>query len=107
MISPTAISCAVRHAFAMSPLGGGTATTSAAREEAPLEPGATVRERVAHSRSDARILGEVQRILHDRARGDEVAAAMLVELGQLLPRARIEAGVARRLFPHGARHLPP
>src|SRR5215468_1267165 len=32
---------------------------------------------------------------------------MLVELCQLLPRARVEAGVARRLLPQGARHVPP
>ena len=73
---------------------------------AALQPAEPVREGVDSPQRSAHGLGEPQRVLDHGARRDEVAAAVLVELGQLLPRPRIEPGVARGLLPERAGGVP-
>src|SRR5438093_6503969 len=74
--------------------------------QAALQPPEPVREGVDRPEGRPCGLGEPERVLDDRARRHEVAAAVLVELRQLLPRARVERDVAQSRLPERARGVP-
>src|SRR5262245_2621476 len=73
---------------------------------AAFQPAEPVGEGADRSQRSAGGLGQAQGVLDHSARGDEVAAAMLVELRQLLPWPRIEPGVTLRFFPQRAGGVP-
>src|SRR6266545_1933541 len=74
--------------------------------QAALQPAKPVRKGVDRPEGRPCGLGEPERVLDDLARRHEVAAAVLVELRELLPRARVERGVAHSRLPERARGFP-
>src|SRR5262249_18647947 len=73
---------------------------------APLQPAEPVREGADRPPRRGGGLGQAERVLDHGARGDEVAAAVLVELRELLPWPRIEFGVTLGFFPERAGGVP-
>src|SRR6266852_6394740 len=97
-----------RRGACQEPLGSSTVFgwPTAGDGEAALQPAQTVREGIDCPEGRPRGLGEAQRVLDDGACRDEVTPTVLVEFGQLLPRARVEPGVARSRFPQRACGIP-
>src|SRR5262249_22576792 len=76
----------------------GAGLEAAGAAQAPLQRAEPVREGPDRPQWSAGGLGQAERVFDHGARGDEVATAVLVELRQLLPRPRIEAGVTLGFF---------